>query len=140
MTLAKIVQVHAREVFDSRGRPTVEAIVTCEGGRACRAIAPSGASTGRAEAHELRDRGSRLGGWGVQQAVENVHREIAPALLGFDAADQGALDARLISLDASPNKERLGANSLLAVSLAAAYATADALGHSAVEHMHRLWR
>lgn len=139
MALAEIIQIHAREVFDSRGRPTVEAVVQCAGGRACRAIAPSGASTGRAEAHELRDRGERLGGWGVRQAVENVRREIAPALIGIDAADQAALDARLIALDASANKERLGANAILAVSLAAAYAAAEALGQSAVEHFHRLW-
>ncbi|MDZ4689257.1 MAG: phosphopyruvate hydratase [Planctomycetaceae bacterium] len=140
MARAEIVQIHAREVFDSRGRPTVEAVVTCEGGRPCRAIAPAGASTGRAEARELRDGGERLGGWGVRRAVENVLREIAPAVIGRDAADQAAIDAKLIALDASANKERLGANALLAVSLASAYAAADALGQSAVEHLHYLWR
>lgn len=140
MARAEILQIHAREVFDSRGRPTVEAVVTCEGGRPCRAVAPSGASTGRAEAHELRDGGDRLGGWGVKRAVENIVGEIAAALTSRDAADQASIDAALIALDASVNKERLGANALLAVSLASAYAAADALGQSAVEHLHYLWR
>lgn len=140
MARAEILQIHAREVFDSRGRPTVEAVVTCAGGRPCRAIAPSGASTGRAEARELRDGGDRLGGWGVRRAVENVLREIGPAMIGRDAADQMAFDAALCALDASANKERLGANAVLAVSLAAAYAAADALDQSAVEHLHYLWR
>lgn len=140
MAATEIVQVHAREVFDSRGRPTVEAVVTCAAGRPGRAIAPSGASTGRAEARELRDGGDRLGGWGVQRAVRNVIQEIAPAVIGRDAADQAGLDAALIALDASANKERLGANAVLAVSLAAAYAAADALEQSPVEHLHYLWR
>lgn len=137
---AEIMRVQAREVFDSRGRPTVEAVVACRGARPARAIAPAGASTGRAEACELRDGGARLGGWGVRQAVENVRREIAPALLGWDAADQAALDRRLIELDGTPNKSRLGANAILAVSLASAYAAAEALGRSPIEHFHRLWR
>jgi enolase len=140
MARTEILQIHAREVFDSRGRPTVEAIVTCEGGRPCRAIAPAGASTGRAEAHELRDGGKRLGGWGVKRAVQSVVGEIAAALINRDAADQAAIDDALIALDASANKERLGANALLAVSLASAFAAADALGQSTVEHLHYLWR
>lgn len=135
-----ITHISSREVFDSRGRPTVEAEVTCVGGRPCRAIAPSGASTGTAEACELRDGGPRLGGKGARQAVEHVRTEIAAALLGFDAAQQSALDERLIALDGTPNKSRVGANAILAVSLASAYAVADALGHTPVEHLHQLWR
>ena len=138
--MTRITQIVAREVFDSRGRPTVEAVITCAGGRACRAIAPSGASTGAAEAHELRDGGTRLGGWGVRQAVQNVREEIAPALLGFDACQQSELDHLLIELDGTPNKGRLGANGILAVSLAAAYAAADALGKSPIEHFAGLWQ
>lgn len=135
-----ITQIKAREVFDSRGRPTVEAEVTCAGGRPCRAIAPSGASTGAAEAHELRDGGSRLGGYGVQRAVTNVRESLAPALIGLDANDQSALDARLCELDGTRNKSRLGANGILAVSLASAYAAADALGRNPIEHFHDLWQ
>jgi enolase len=137
---AEIVSVHAREVFDSRGRPTVEAVVTCRGSRPCRAIAPAGASTGRAEARELRDGGERLGGWGVRQAVANVREIIAPALIGRDAADQAGIDRRMIELDGTENKERLGANAILAVSLANAAAAADAAQRTAVEHLHQLWQ
>ena len=137
---AEIVAVHAREMFDSRGRPTVEAVVTCRGARPGRAIAPAGASTGRAEARELRDGGERLGGWGVQKAVENVRQIIGPALIGCDAADQTAIDQQLIDLDGTPNKERLGANAILAVSLASAYAAAEAAGGSIVDHLAKLWQ
>jgi enolase len=137
---AEIVVVHAREVFDSRGRPTVEAEVSCRGGRPARAIAPSGASTGRAEALEVRDGGQRLGGWGVRQAVHNVRELIAPALLGCDASEQTAIDQRMIDLDGTSNKQRLGANAILAVSLATAYAAADALGRSIIDHLHELWQ
>jgi enolase len=136
---SEIIAVHAREVFDSRGHPTVEAVVTCRGARPGRAIAPAGASTGRAEARELRDGGERLGGWGVQKAVENVLQIIGPALVGSDAADQAAVDQRLIDRDGTPNKERLGANAILAVSLATAYAAAEAQGRSIVDHLGELW-
>jgi enolase len=135
-----ITDITAREVFDSRGRPTVEAQVTCTGGRPCRAIAPSGASTGTAEACELRDGGTRLGGKGVRQAVEHVRKEIATSLIGMNAAQQTQLDERLIALDDTPNKSRLGANAILAVSLASAYAAADATGLNPVAHLHQLWR
>ncbi len=135
-----ITHITAREVFDSRGRPTVEAEVTCAGGRPCRAIAPSGASTGTAEACELRDGGTRLGGKGVRQAVGHVRVEIAAALIGRDAAQQSALDECLIALDGTPNKSRLGANAILAVSIASAYAAADALGRTPVAHFHQIWR
>lgn len=135
-----ITHITAREVLDSRGRPTVEAEVTCTGGRPCRAISPSGASTGTAEACELRDGGQRLGGKGVRQAVGHVRGEIAAALVGMDAAQQSTVDERLIALDGTPNKSRLGANAVLAVSLASAYAAADALGRTPVEHFHDVWR
>jgi len=136
----EIVSIHAREVFDSRGRPTVEAIVTCRGARPARAIAPSGASTGSAEARELRDGGDRQDGRGVRTAVENVRRIIAPALIGCDAADQVTIDRRLCELDGTPNKEQLGANAILAVSLASAYAAAEAKASSPIEHFHSLWQ
>jgi len=137
--MLRIINVTAREVFDSRGRPTVEAVVTCDGGRPCRAIAPSGASTGTAEARELRDGGSRLGGRGVRQAVANVRTVLAPALLGRDADDQTAIDHLIIELDGTPDKSRLGANALLAVSLATAYASADAQNRTPIEQFRHLW-
>ncbi|HWL08480.1 MAG TPA: phosphopyruvate hydratase, partial [Planctomicrobium sp.] len=137
--MPRITNVIACEVFDSRGRPTVEAVVTCEGGRPCRAIAPAGASTGTAEARELRDGGSRLGGWGVRQAVDNVRTVLAPVLIGQDADDQSAIDHLMIELDGTPDKSRLGANAILAVSLANAYAAADALGRTPIEQFRSLW-
>ena len=137
--MARIVSVVGREVFDSRGRPTVEVELRCEGGRAVRAIAPSGASTGSAEAWELRDGGARLKGFGVRRAVEHVNAIIRPALLGQNAADQQAIDQRLCELDGTPNKSRLGANAILATSLANAYAAAEALQKSSVEHLASLW-
>ncbi len=140
MPTPTITQIIAREVFDSRGRPTVEAEVTCTGGRPCRAIAPSGASTGTAEACELRDGGKRLNGKGVRQAVDHVRGEIAAALIGMDASQQSVLDDRLIALDGTASKSRLGANAILAVSLASAYAAADALGRTPVDHFHHVWR
>ena len=113
----------ARQVLDSRGRPTVEVEAITTTGAVGRAIVPSGASTGRHEALELRDAGNpRYGGLGVLQAVDNVTREIAPAVAGMDLEDQAGLDARLIAIDGTPNKSRLGANALLGVSLAAAHA------------------
>ncbi len=120
--------VVAREVLDSRGTPTVEAEVLLEGGASGRAMVPSGASTGAHEAHELRDGGSRYGGKGVLQAVNNIEEKIAPALCGLSALDQGAVDAAMLELDGSDNKSALGANAILAVSLATAWAAANGLG------------
>jgi len=125
----KIKNITAREILDSRGNPTLEAEVVLEGGVSGRAAVPSGASTGEHEAVELRDGdAARYGGKGVQQAVAHVNDEIARALAGFDVADQGGLDRRLIELDGTDNKGRLGANALLGVSLAAAHALAHARG------------
>jgi enolase len=126
MTETSIAFVHARRVWDSRGRPTVEADVMLESGAVGRAIAPAGASTGSGEAVDLRDGGDAFGGYGVQRAVANVNGEIARAVMGMDACDQAALDARLIALDGTPNKSRLGANAVLSVSMAAAHAAAHA--------------
>ena len=121
-----LVEIHAREVLDSRGNPTVEAEVSLADGTRARAIVPSGASTGEHEAVELRDGDAkRFLGKGVLQAVENVNGEIAEAVAGYDASDQRGLDQRMIELDGTPNKARLGANAILAVSMAAARASAD---------------
>ncbi len=120
--------VVAREVLDSRGTPTVEAEVLLEGGASGRAMVPSGASTGAHEAHELRDGGSRYGGKGVLQAVNNIEEKIAPTLCGLSALDQGAVDAAMLELDGSDNKSALGANAILAVSLATARAAANGIG------------
>ena len=122
--MTAIADIHAREILDSRGNPTVEVEVTLDGGTIGRAAVPSGASTGAHEAVEKRDGGQRFGGRGVLQAVEAVNGEIFDALSGFDAADQLALDRVLIELDGTPNKARLGANAILGVSLAAAKAAA----------------
>jgi enolase len=116
--------VRARQILDSRGNPTVEVDVVLESGALGRAAVPSGASTGAHEALELRDGGRPWGGKGVSHAVENVRGEIAPAVRGLDVADQRGLDERLIELDGTPNKGRLGANAILGVSLAAAKAAA----------------
>jgi enolase 1/2/3 len=125
-----IESVRGRWILDSRGNPTVEADVRLDSGAVGRAAAPSGASTGAHEALELRDKGSEWGGKGVARAVENVNGEIAGAVRGLDPADQRALDERLIELDGTPNKDRLGANAILAVSLAAAKAAAAESGVS----------
>lgn len=123
----QIVNIRAREIIDSRGNPTVEADVVLGGGAIGRAAVPSGASTGSREAIELRDGDdSRYLGKGVTRAVENVNNEIARALIGHDAADQEAIDHQMIELDGTDNKGRLGANAILAVSLAVAKATASA--------------
>jgi enolase len=123
----KITAVRAREILDSRGNPTVEADVVLENGAAGRAAVPSGASTGQHEALELRDGDKkRFLGKGVSQAVANVRDHIAPAVIGQDAADQRGLDEKMIALDGTPNKGRLGANAILAVSMAAARAAAGA--------------
>jgi enolase len=122
-----IEHVIGREVLDSRGNPTVEAEVILESGARGRAISPSGASTGIREAVELRDGGDRFGGKGVLNAVDNVNGEIAEALEGLDALDQRCIDFTMIDLDGTPDKGRLGANALLAVSLANAKSVADEL-------------
>jgi enolase len=128
MTDTAIAFVHGRRVWDSRGRPTVEADVLLEGGGVGRAIAPAGASIGTGEALDLRDGGEKFGGYDVNRAVGHVNGEIARAVTGLDAADQAALDRRLIELDGTPSKSRLGGNAILAVSMAAAHAAAAAAG------------
>ena len=119
-----IKTVHARQIMDSRGNPTIECDITLDGGAFGRAAVPSGASTGSFEALELRDGGNAYMGKGVLTAVKNVNEIIAPAIIGMDASDQTALDEKMIALDGTPNKEKLGANAILAVSLAAAHAVA----------------
>jgi len=122
--VSKIVSVKGREIFDSRGNPTVEVDVRLESGAFGRAAVPSGASTGQREAVELRDGDSRLGGKGVRQAVSHVNGEIAKTVVGLDAENQRGLDHTLIELDGTANKARLGANSILGVSMAVAKAQA----------------
>jgi enolase len=131
--MSEIKQVHARQVLDSRGNPTVEVEVALQSGASGRAAVPSGASTGEFEAVELRDGGSAWAGKGVTGAVANVNGEIASAVAGVDAEDQAGLDRRMIDLDGTPNKARLGANAILGVSLAAAKA-------AAAEEGMTLWR
>jgi len=127
--MTDIVDVKAREILDSRGNPTVEVDVTVACGAMGRAAVPSGASTGKREALELRNkRSKRYGGKGVVSAVNNVNKKIRPAVLGLNAADQMGLDRFLIELDGTPNKSKLGANAILGVSMAAARAAADAYG------------
>ncbi len=134
--MIKITEIRGREILDSRGNPTVEADVTLDNGSAARAAVPSGASTGSREAVELRDGDkSRYLGKGVQKAVANVNGELRDALLDVEFADQRALDQRMIELDGSDNKGRLGANALLAISLAAAKAEASAKGVSLFRHL-----
>jgi enolase len=122
--MSQIEKVHARQILDSRGNPTVEVEVSLRSGASGRAAVPSGASTGEFEATELRDGGDRWLGKGVTQAVANVNGEIAEAVGGHDATDQAGLDRAMIELDGTPNKSRLGANAVLGVSLAAAHAAA----------------
>lgn len=134
--MSVITDIHAREVLDSRGNPTVEAEVYTELGGFGRAIVPSGASTGEHEAVELRDGDkSRFLGQGVLTAVENVNGEIAKAVIGLDVTDQRLIDQTMIDLDSTPNKGRLGANAMLAVSLASARAAADELGLPLYEYL-----
>ncbi|VAV86975.1 Enolase [hydrothermal vent metagenome] len=121
-----ILDIHAREILDSRGNPTVEVEVHLECGALGRAAVPSGASTGAHEAVELRDGGKRYGGKGVQNAVQNVNHEIFNAIGGMDALEQRRIDLMLQELDGTPNKSRLGANAILGVSLAVAHAAAEA--------------
>src|SRR4051812_35004865 len=131
--MSAIARVHARQILDSRGNPTVEAEVYLASGASGRAAVPSGASTGEFEAVELRDGGSAWAGKGVSKAVAFVNGEIAEAVKGLDAADQQGVDRAMIDLDGTPNKARLGANAILGVSLAAARA-------SAAEQGLPLWR
>jgi enolase len=134
----RITRVHARQVIDSRGNPTVEADVTLTSGAIGRAAVPSGASTGEHEALELRDLDkSRYLGKGVLKAVANANGEIAKAVTGLDAADQRALDHKMISLDGTPTKSRLGANAILAVSMAAARAASIALKQHLYKYLSR---
>ena len=127
--MTAIVDLHARQILDSRGNPTVEVDVTLEDGSMGRAAVPSGASTGAHEAVELRDGDAkRWGGKGVMTAVQSVNGEIAEAIVGYEAEDQAEIDAAMIALDGTPNKARLGANAILGVSLAVAKAAAEARG------------
>jgi len=125
--MTEIVDIKAREIIDSRGNPTVEVDVITACGAAGRAAVPSGASTGKREALELRDKKSkRFGGLGVRNAIKNVINEIAPAVLGMDASDQASIDRHMIKIDGTSNKAKLGANAMLGVSMAAARAAAQA--------------
>src|SRR4030095_835843 len=134
-----IAELRAREILDSRGNPTIEVDCVVEGGALGRAAVPSRASTGEHEAIELRDGDAkRYRGKGVQKAVRNVAEVIAPALLGADAFDQGGLDARLLALDGSANKSKLGANALLGVSMAVARASAAGAGQPLYEYLATL--
>src|SRR5438067_6597150 len=120
--------VAAREILDSRGNPTIEVEVALDDGTYARAAVPSGASTGRFEAVELRDGDKRYGGKGVSKAIAAVMDEIGPELVGYDATEQQVIDQALIDLDGTPDKSRLGANAVLGVSLAVAKAAAEACG------------
>ncbi|HSS73727.1 MAG TPA: phosphopyruvate hydratase [Gaiellaceae bacterium] len=133
--MTRIAEVHARQIFDSRGNPTVEVDVRLESGALGRAAVPSGASTGVHEAVELRDGGDAYGGKGVTKAVANVEGEIAAAARGRDAADQDGLDRMLVELDGTENKGRLGANAILGVSLANAKAAANEAGVSLFRYL-----
>ena len=126
--MSEIMEIHGREILDSRGNPTVEVDVTLETGAFGRAAVPSGASTGIHEAHELRDGEGRYNGKGVLRAVESVNVELTQHLIGLDALDQGAVDRAMVELDGTPNKQRLGANAILGVSLAVAKAAAEECG------------
>jgi enolase len=134
--MTKIVKVTAREILDSRGNPTVEVEIFLESGHRGRASVPSGASTGKHEALELRDKDpKRYLGKGVQKAVQNIHRVMAPKLLGMDVLDQKKIDMVMLQWDGTPNKSRLGANAILGVSLACAKAAANHLGIPFYQHL-----
>ena len=135
MSDTEIVYVHARRVWDSRGRPTVEAEVMLAGGVVGRAIAPAGASTGSGEALDKRDGGAAFGGYDVTQAIAAVNGEIAEEILGRDASDQAGLDRAMIKLDGTPAKTRLGGNAILAVSMANAHAVAAEAGRPLYRHL-----
>ena len=132
-----IAAVHAREVLDCRGLPTVQVDVTLSDGTLGRADVPAGRSTGSGEAHELRDGGTRFGGFGVLAAVGNVRDSIAPALNGMPVSSQLEIDAALLALDGTEDKSQLGANAILGVSLAAARAAAAAAGEPLYRHLRR---
>jgi len=136
--VAKIERIHARQILDSRGNPTVEVEARLESGAGGVAAVPSGASTGEFEAVELRDGGPEFGGKGVTKAVANVNGEIAEALAGADAADQAGLDRKMIELDGTENKGRLGANAILGISLAAAKAVAADRGEPLYRYVSTL--
>jgi enolase len=137
--VSAVASIHARQILDSRGNPTVEVEVMLESGARGLAAVPSGASTGEFEAVELRDGGDAWAGKGVSEAVANVNGEIATALQGVDAEDQAALDAKMIELDGTPNKGRLGANAILGVSLAAAKAAAMLAGEPLFRYLAKLY-
>ncbi len=138
--MAKIRTIHAREVLDSRGNPTVEVEVTCDRGGRGRAIVPAGASTGSHEAVELRDGDlSRFHGKGCMKAVANVNETIGPQLIGRNVEHQDEIDRQMVALDGTPNLSRLGANAVLGVSLACAHAAADARGVPLFEYLNQLW-
>src|SRR5919204_1224615 len=127
--------VRGRRVWDSRGRPTIEAEVRLANGAIGRAMAPAGASTGSGEVLDLRDGGEAFGGHDVRRAVANIDGEIARALRGLDAADQGIVDQRLIELDGTSNKGRLGGNAMIATSMAVAHAAAARRGRPLWSHL-----
>ena len=135
MTDTRIAFVLGRRVWDSRGRPTLEADVLLEGGAVGRGMAPAGASTGSGEALDLRDGGAAFGGYDVTTALERLNTDIARALVGRDAADQAAIDRALIALDGTPTRSRLGANAMTAVSMAVAHAAAGAAGEPLYRHL-----
>ncbi len=139
--MSKINKILAREVLDSRGNPTVEAEVHTASGDWGRAIVPAGASTGAAEAFELRDTAeARYDGRGVRQAVDNVRAKIAPAIVGYNSEDQRGVDARLVEIDGTRDKRQLGSNAILAVSLAVAHAAAAARRVPLYLHLHELFK
>ncbi|HTO83079.1 MAG TPA: phosphopyruvate hydratase [Methylomirabilota bacterium] len=135
MSKGRISRLHGRRVWDSRGRPTVEAEVVLAGGAVGRAIAPAGASTGSGEARDLRDGGTAFGGFGVLRALAAVNGEIAAGLRGRDAGDQAGIDRLLVALDGTPDKSRLGGNAIVAVSMAVAHAAAAAAGLPLWRHL-----
>ncbi|HTN10737.1 MAG TPA: phosphopyruvate hydratase [Acetobacteraceae bacterium] len=135
MTDTEIVYLHGRRVWDSRGRPTVEAEMLLSGGAVGRAIAPAGASTGSGEALDLRDGGAAFGGYDVTRALTSINDDITEEILGRDAADQAGLDAAMIKLDGTEARTKLGANAMLAVSMAAAHAVAAEAGRPLYRHL-----
>src|SRR5918997_5215320 len=137
--MSQIEAIHARQILDSRGNPTVEVEVALDSGARGLAAVPSGASTGEFEAVELRDSGDAWAGKGVGKAVENVNSEIAEALTGARAAEQKAIDSTMTSLDGTPNKQRLGANAILGVSLATAKAAAMDSGETLYRYLAALY-
>jgi len=134
-----IKSVHARQIMDSRGNPTIECDITLNGGAFGRAAVPSGASTGQFEALELRDGGNAYMGRGVMNAVKNVNEIIAPAIIGMDATKQSEIDDTMLKLDGTDNKEKLGANAILAVSLAVAHAAANAMGLPLYKYIAKIY-